>query len=343
MKRIVFLVNTEYHLIISLGIINHYFSDGYNCCVIRVSPLEKKRLNGLDFSGTRIEYREIIYDYDNPTPELKLQLKEIINLRPSQLFFFLEGKFWMNYLFKELHRNGTKIILGPDGMKVYNNHFYKSRKELVFSFLKGCQLSLRAGIYTSLPHVEMCYATSPYIDEVWMEHPEYYNNITNKSVYAFSYSTNNDFVSLLNRVFQAQDDELSCLKRETILFIDSAFSSDEYYDRTLTILSDLRRCFPNRHLLIKPHPLTIEKSKRCYSSIDGCAFFEQRYPAELLIANSNDSLVVSMVSTSELFYNQNCKYYWLYPMYSDMYAYNNLVNPTNHIKVISSVNDIVTT
>lgn len=341
MKKNVFIVNTEYHLVLTLGIIQQYFSIGYDNIVCRVSPIKRSRLNNLDFEGTGIEYYEIIYDYQNPTKELKYNLQHIIDLKPSTLFVYLENKFWMNYLFSKLHQMGTRIILGPDGMKAYNNKGYKSMQDNLRYFMKGLYHSAKTHLLTTWPHVEKTYASSKYIDDVWVEQPDFYSNTSNKNVIKFQYTIDESFVELLNHVFCVNERDLSVIRHEpSILFLDTVFQSDEYYERTFKILEKFRAKYPELKLLVKYHPLSKTSAKEIYSKIPNTVELNSDYPAEIYIAAAKESIIVSLVSTSELFYNPNCNYIWLYKLYEDLYDYKSLVNPTKYIRVVGSIEEI---
>lgn len=338
LPSIVFMVNTEYHLLLSVGIMREYYKEGYNLIVYRVSPVNGTRLNNLDFSKSNIIYREILYDYSHPNKNLKDELNEIVKLRPNQFFFFLENKFWMNYFFKKLHTNGAKIILGPDGMKAYAN-LITPFSIRVKEYVKGFYYMIKARMFNSFPHVEKKYATSEYIDEVWVENVEAYINNTNKKVIEFHISYDEEFLSELNVIFNTKKEDFSILNQKTILFLDSSFSSASYYDTTIKILKQIQEKYPDRKLVVKSHQNS--KDRSIYKdAIKNIGYLESNYPAELYIANAKDCIVIALISTSLLFYNPTCKYYWIYPMYKEMVDCSNVINPTIHIKVVDTISDI---
>ncbi len=343
MNNIVFLVVTEYQLIVSLGIIRQYFSQGYNIIVIRMSPIERPRLNNLDFEGTGLGYHEIIYDYKNPTSKLKDQLQFIIDLKPEKFFFFLEGKFWMNYLFSKLHKLGTKIILGPDGMKTYNDHGILPINQRTRNLIYGMFYSAKTRLLPTWPHVEKTYATSRFIDEVWVEHPNFYNNKTHKKVIEFHITMDDSFVKLLFHVFCVNEKDMDIIHQApSILFFDSSYHTDDYYKKTIEILEAIQSKHPEMKVMVKHHPLSKKYSHDVFSKMQKVYELNSDYPAELYIASAKESLVVSMVSTCELFFNPHCDYYWIYKLYPDFYKnkYGKLSNPTEYIHVVESIDEI---
>lgn len=333
------MVNTEYHLLMTIGIIRKYFQEGYDIYIYRVSPIGGNRLKHLDFSQYKFCYKEIIYNYSRPDKELKGWLDDIIKLQPDSFFFFLENKFWLNYLLKKLHRNGTKVVLGPDGMKAYSN-FRASNTSRLKQFLHGFYCLIKAHIFYSFPFVEKRYATSKYIDEVWVECLSAYKNNTRKKVVEFKISCDKEYVKDLNNIFHINEKAFASMRGKTILFLDSPFSSEKYYEHTIEILSGFRTLFPDRKLLLKLHQLSSEVATKEFCRLADIAYLDSKYPAELFIANADDCVIVSLISTSLLFFNPNCKYFWTYPMYKDMVDYSNIVNPTHHIKVISNISEV---
>jgi len=335
MKSIVFMVNTEYHLLLSVGIIQQYFNSGYKLLIYRVSPKDGTRLNNVCFNSSDIIYKQIIYDYRHPQIHLKVHLNEIIDVHPDIFFFFLENKFWMGYFFSRLHKKGTKIILGPDGMKAYSDYTVPLLS-IVKNTFKGFVYSIESKIFFP-PFVERCYATSKYIDEVWVDNKEKFKNRTNKKVIEFIIPHDESYVADLNKIFMVKKEDFLLMKEKTILFLDSPFSSEPYYDKTIHILKELQNKYTDRKLAIKLHQLSSNKARKKYRSISGVFFVESQYPAELYIANAKDCIVVSLISTSLLFYNPCCRYYWIYPMFKQIVDYSNIKNPTKHIKVVESI------
>lgn len=338
MKDIVFMVNTEYHLILSIGIMDRYFKDNYRITICRVSPIDGNRLNNVNFDNSSMEYVEILYDYSNPNRELKKRLDRIIAIKPAVFFFFLENKFWMNYLFSRLHDLGAKIILGPDGMKTYNNVAIPSRRVLRKMF-SGLVFGMKTGLF-SIPFVEKHYATSKYIDEVWVENATKFQYQGKKKVFEFNISVTPEFLRDLNAIFSTKESDFSLLKENAILYLDCPISSNGYYERVVNMLKQIQERHPTRKLAVKLHPRSSEIVKKMFNSLNNITFLKSQYPAELYIANAKDSLIVSVVSTSLLFFNPNCKYFWVYPVFNDICNYSRINNPTKHINVVHYISEI---
>lgn len=339
MKTVVFMVNTEYHLLLSLGILRTCHTANYKTYIYKVAPIGGSRLKQISFEHSDIEYREIVYNYDHPNRNLRERIKEIVNLNPSVFYFFLENKYWLNFLLSSLHNKGTKIVLGPDGLKAYNDSRVSYLK-IIKNTAKGLLGCLKSGIFYP-PLVEKTYATSKYIDEVWVDCPSKYKNRSNKRVVGFQIPYGTDFISELNSIFMVKNKDLSNMNGKTILFIDSPYSSEKYYEITTKLINEVQRRCPERRLNIKLHQLSSNKAKLKYQLLKDATFLEKQCPAELYIANAQDCIVISLISTSLLFYNPKCRYYWTYPLYQDLYDYSKIINPTHHIQVISKLEEIV--
>lgn len=339
--KIAFIVNTEYHLILSLGVIQKYFPQD-NICIYQVSPIGGKRLATIDTSSMGCRYELVRYDYDHPNHELKRRIDEIINFKPDMLFLYLEEKSWFTYMFSKLHKAGTKIVLMPDGMKVYMFKNIKAFKTIFRSSVKFALSNARIGIPFPIAVEAPYYASNKYIDEVWVEYPEYYNNRTKKSVVSFSLPTTKEYVNLLNRVFKfsmTADEELY-LNSHPILLLDSPFSQESYYEYMVSLLRQIHNKYPSSPILIKQHPLASEQAKQYYGALGNVTYLNMSYPAELYIANARNATIVSMYSTAMLFYNPTCRYYWIGNCFKSIKTVPEIINPTQHIQVVSTIDEI---
>lgn len=334
MKSVIFIVHTEYHLLQSIGIIETYYKDSsFHPIIYRVSPSENGRIRKINKEKINAEYRSFVYNYRLPGKGVKEWLKKIIEIKPNILYIFNEDKFWMTFLLSKLSALSCKIILAPDGAKVYDD-FRISTTEYLKKTFKNIFFSLRSGIPFPIPRTEKCYASNKYIDEVWVEFSDYYNNRTNKTIVEYSIEGWEKTRMVLNEVFMF--DAKDVVKEPIILYIDSSIVNEDYYKRVIELLESLHRSYPKLPLYIKCHQVSERIAKEHYKSISNVHFFNSDVPAELIIASLNDSILVSLVSTSMLLNNPTCKYMWFYPCFQDFLDVKTLRNPTKHIKVYTS-------
>lgn len=338
----VFCVSTEYHLLVTLGIVNKYYSKPDDKVVIyRISPNNGKRLTSINSSATKCQYKQILYDYEHPTKDLKDKIKELICEKPDVFFVFLEERSWFTYLFSKLHKLGTKIVLLPDGMKVYM-HQKSSRVTSFKNDIKYFISNIRIGVPFPIAKHPRLYADNKYIDEVWMEYPEQYENKSKKIVKQYSLPSNIEFLDELNQVFgySMNEEEKKLMKNGPILFLDSPFSDEPYFQRTLELICQIREKYPNRNLLLKQHPLASKKAKEFYDQLGDVTYLNSKFPAELYIANMQNAIIVSMYSTAMLFCNPSCQYFWIGNCYKETLRIPELHNPTPFIHVVSSIDEI---
>ena len=339
MKNIVFIVHTEYHLIVSIGIIIQYFSDSnYKPIIYQFSPLDGRRLNSINAKAIPADYRVFRYSYHRPDVTVRDKMDEIYNLQPSHFFFFLEDKFWANYLLSKLHACGTKIILAPDGANVYENYKYglKHRFGRFCWFVYKC---FQSHMLKPLPTVEKHFGTNKFIDELWAEHPNCHINFSGKAIFKFKLPQELEFVKLLDNIFGFEMDE-GLFAKPSILFFDSGFTSNEYYEKVKEVLNLIILKYPERTLYIKCHQLTVNIAEKEYGQIPGVKLLKAAYPAELYVLNAVDALLVSIYSSSMFVYNESCKYYFIYPLLGDLINAPLFRTPTN-IKTCYKTEDLV--
>lgn len=341
MSNVAFLVGTEYHLILTIGFIQKHFNNQDDkVSIYRISPVNSKRLNRLDRDElVRYNYKELFVDYLKSGYSLKDFLDAIINSRPTHFFFFLEDQFWIEYLISKLHKNNCKIILAQDGIKPYNDRT-RPFKERFLDKLRYIKYSFKHHLNYPIGTPENHYATSKRIDEVWLEHPDYYVNHTNKQVKQFALPVDNGFVESLNKVFGFNSADYPYLKEETIVYFDSNEAYPEFLKKNVWLMSQLKEKHPDRKLLIKLHPSAVGKREDVYNTIGDVVYLDSKYPAELFMANCNDAIFVSLFSTAMFYYNDKCKYYWVYPLYQDIFNSSGMKVPCDHIQIIETEREL---
>ncbi len=67
------------------------------------------------------------------------------------------------------------------------------------------------------------------------------------------------------------------------------------------------------------------------------------FPVELLIASLKDSIIISSYSTSMLYHNPNCHYFWTYPIVAKSGELKKDIerfNPKAYIKVVQNFEEL---
>ena len=339
-KKVVIIVHTEYHLIVALSVINQfYFDNSYDILIYKISPIGGKRLNqSLNMEGFSWRFQEIWYEAELFKDLMfKNKLDDIANKKPDIFIFFQEHHQWIYYLIYQLKKYDTKIILAPDGAKIYENRKLTFYQRLRFSF-KSFIYRMSNRMYTPLNFIGAYYGSYKEIDGIMLESSESFCNKNNKNEILISVLSNQCIVSLVNKVFGFKQLPEEILGEKLIVFFDVPFTDSRIMERKRTILRDLSIKFPSRKIVIKSHPLL--DSAFQYKNIGNVFMLSNDFPAEVYMSNMCDAIFLGIVSTAMFYYNASCKYYWIYPLFSDILDYKMLSIPKRHIKVVERISDI---
>lgn len=349
MKKNVFIISTEYHLMEAVSYIINSFNNGeYDNYIYQISPRDSKRFDRfkIKYDFIPAHFQLIKYDLGGKyEKEFKDSLKELISQKPERLFFFDEGHYWIPYLIKKVRQNNCTICLGPDGANVYHNEDLTWRYifRYVYHFLIFIYSHrLFPPFFTVIKRHH--YAYTPGIDELWMEFPEGFNNYYKKKLVKQPVLNNPQTIETVAKIFDFNLEAVSEERKNAILLIDSPFGN-RTVDKMMEIISDVRKRYPDYSLYVKAHPGTSQYAIDKYSEIGNVSFLGNNYPAELYILSFKQSIIISVYSTSILCNNPDCRFYWLYPMFygffDESYNMDKLTNPTQHILTANCSGDIV--
>ena len=340
MKKIVFIVHTEYHLLFALKIMLSFHKDGDNEILIyQLSPKGSKRLNQeLDFEDTDIVYRQIIYENRKfQARDLRPKLDEIILVRPDVLYVFNEAQKVYSYLFGRLKQIGSRIGLCPDGAYVYFNN--TPLKKRFIQFLYG-NIFLWSNKFPSfLPFPSCYYAYHKEIDDVVVEDKTTYHNYTNKNIIEIkeqNYSREK-FISLADHIFRFNPLNTK-IPSGSILWIDQPVEGMEESKRLFLV--ELKRRYPLKKIYVKPHPHSFPSEINRLSKIEGFQIINLNIPVELLVDNLKNVNILSAFSTAMFYKNPTCTYYWVSPIFKELPLEYAKLATFEHIEVVSSLEQI---
>ncbi len=348
MNRILFIVHTEYHLLITTKIIFDNFNDNkYEIEIILGKEPGKTRLKeSYDFSILKnVSVTLAFYDeFDRvPNQPLKLLVRRILNTRYHKLFFFQEHHPLNVYLAYQFHKRGVTVCLCPDGAKAYSRITRIAPRWSTLAFIWYHRFLIANGFYFwKMPWPNLRYASFNFVDEVWLTYTEKYLNWNNKYLVKIDNEFNNEALDIIRGVFSFSNEGL-LVRDNIIFFINQNFGLEQMNQFEIYFLNELRIQHPDKSIIIKRHPNTAESHIKNLSKIPNVVILDSNVPAELYILNLNNSLIVSFWSTSNLTYNSSCRYYWAYPMIIDrgiMYKHFQLSDPTDFIIHVNSVEEI---
>ena len=178
MKTNIFLVHTEYHLMLSINLIVSKFMDMVNHIYITEGKRVRKDLfvTEKNIQIHRIEAKNY------GTSEF---LHQLLDKEPANFFFFQEVSSDNMYLSYWLHHKGVNVALLQDGLKPYVDW---KRKNLAAHILLDTIMFHKEILKrkTYMPYFRLNnlyhYGGWDFIDEVWLSFPDKFKNKANKKL-----------------------------------------------------------------------------------------------------------------------------------------------------------------
>lgn len=335
MKANIFIVHTEYHLMLSVNLIVSKFMDMVNHIYITEGKRVRKDLfvNDKNIQIHRIAAK----NYGTSEFLHQLQDKE-----PANFFFFQEVSSDNMYLAYWLHHRGVNVALLQDGLKPY---VVWKRKNLAahiildtFTFHKEILKRKTYMPYFKLNNLYH-YGGWDFIDEVWLSFPEKFINKSNKRLRQLP-DFSNQSIDILSEMFDLQQYAIN----PSDLLIVGQPRRKEYWDKETEILNGIIAKFPNKGILYKSHPNSQPEFLEQISQIKGLKIVNYPIPVELLIMQMKDTCIISGYSTALLANNPSCRFYWTYKLLGGggrLFTQVQIVNPTEYIKEVSTIDEIV--
>lgn len=347
MRNVIFQIATEFHYMVSLSIIDKYFNeDDYNYYFIIKVDNERNRGGRLKNVRFRNSHKiiEICYSLEKNLfyPDV-LKLIKLVNEKSfwEYIGFHVFDPLYI-YLSYLLKKRGTRISLAPDGLGAY----VKFGKVAIGSRLRLTFYAYRFFFNHHLyyPKFYFCnyrFGFNGKPDNLFSFSIENPFAKKCKSVSIIDININKDNINDLTQIFPIP--ELPLLETKNVILIIHAGYSD--FDIFVNKLVEyIKYHEPDRLIIYKLHPNYIKESFDKFKGIKNFIFINKSFPVELLIYRLNDSIIISSHSTSMLYNNKKCTYYWAYPILEklDIITHKiHIFNPTTHIKVINSFNEII--
>lgn len=335
MKTNIFLVHTEYHLMLSVNLIVSKYMDMVNHIYITEGKRVRKDLL---VTEKNIQIHRIA-GKNYGTAEF---LHQLLNKEPANFFFFQEVSSDNMYLTYWLHHKGVNVALLQDGLKPY---VVWNRKNLAAHILLDT-ITFHKEILkrkTYMPYFKLInlfqYGGWDFIDEVWLSFPDKFKNKSNKRLQQLPEFSHRS-ISILNEMFGLQQ---YAINPNDMLIVGQP-RRKEYWDKEIEILNGIIAKFPQRGTIYKSHPNTTPELLEQISQIKGLTIVNYPIPVELLIMQMKDTCIISGYSTALLTNNTSCRFYWTYKLLGGggrLFNQMQIVNPTDHIKEVSTIDEIV--
>ncbi len=350
-EKIGYLIHTEYHLLLSIDDAQKKYSDSskYEVCFILIRYIQFNRLKQ-DLNIETLPFEVIIMDFDlnlnlKLSKEEKNNLDNLLEINFSSFIFFQEQDPLVIIMINKYVENNTNIYLYQDGLKPYVMNSMKFSVGLVLHDIKQNFWIKKNGYpvknYFSFINCKK-YAQLRGIDKLFLTFPEAYDNWNKLKLEKLTPAFNEKFTDILKRVFEWKD-SLLVEKERVIFFMNQPMHDDGSFE--ISVLKKLMEKYPKSKIYIKYHPLTSPIKINKYKELDNVVIIDSKIPAELFISQLNNSIILSICSTSMFINNENCKFYWFHEIKENnniarLKRYN-LINPTKHIISVKSTDEII--
>ncbi|HSV87892.1 MAG TPA: polysialyltransferase family glycosyltransferase [Bacteroidales bacterium] len=337
-----FLVHTEYHLLISNAIILNLYSDRGHYKNIVVFDYSSKRLTN-DYFYPAIPATFLAVDLSQK--DLSGITQKLLNFNPDRFFFFQEISILDQYLLERLYKKGTTTCLVQDGLKPYvvtkkKHELLSALKDTLFTYLQLCDRGLCLKKFKIFNWYRYGHVAS--IMEVWLTHPGAFYNPKKKNIYQIPEIAEKDVVSKLAVFFKFESKNDFPNSLNVVFYINQPFKNASHIKTEIQFLQQVRNKFPDKDLIIKIHPLTPQTTIALYSEINNVHIIKKKIPAELYILSLKNSVVLSGWSTSLLTYNPTCNYFYMYKIFEPDKILKQLApaNPTDYITEVACADEI---
>lgn len=195
-----------------------------------------------------------------------------------------------------------------------------------------------------IPTIIKCsfnYGHLPWIDEVWLDYPDSFRD------------NHKHFRKTIKKLPPMNDVLLKELGHALGYNCESIYNSVIYIGQPVTdvcqeaervFIQQVINKFPDKQFLYKPHPNMKKIQLDGILSIDGVTLFNLAIPAEMIMLYSHNSIFLSPYSASLLTYVESNNFYWIHKIFNGkgrLFEQLQIVNPTNHIKEILGVEDVI--
>jgi len=333
-KKIVFCVNTEYQLLISLLLyFRLYSSPSYICTFILI----KKGNRFCNTHNLPFESIEIEDVFDGHFSRRKFyEIKRRINNKFNRVeiaYFFLDNVFINTYLIGTLKKRCAKIYLADEGLSAYNKITFLDNLRRLLKYIYINMFFLKEIQFISQ------WGENKNVDLIYLRFPDYFHYKKNTiPIKKFSLDFEASELNSARQIF-FKNSYMMTITNSVVIVTQPLFEI-KYKSKAEGILKKIveRYTTYGKKIYIKLHPAEDKNDyERLFKKNINVTFLEQGIPFELISVNIQKTLIISWSSAALLFNTPTNKYFWLYKLVT---PHENYTNPTSYIKVIQSLNDL---
>lgn len=341
MKKVLFLLGTEFHYMMALSLIDKYYSgNDYEIHIVIFSmPNKKSRLNDIKLDE-KYTYHKVIYNhYEEKRFQDVIELKQFIESNDFYhfiSFFYHDPIFvYLTYYFKG---KNTTTFLAPDGMGAYVKFTAKNYRSRLVNTLKSYKFFKIHGFkFTKFWFTSWDFGKNGWYDYIYA-YSKTLPNLKNKKIIEVDYTLSEDKIESLKKSFSVDFNNYPSLSKVVLVINDRHFLPK--YESKL--LETINNTLPDYTILFKKHPN--QKGENLTYLPSSVFRIDEIFPVELLIANLKDSIVISSYSNSMLYHNPSCHYFWTYPIITQTGELKKPIerfNPKKYIKVVQNFNELI--
>lgn len=337
----IFLCTTEYHLFLSLHIVESlYNSDVYESLIVMTTGMRK---NVSVYNKSKLTSNTKLIEVDWHDLRTRHFLNRFLNVKCNNFHYYLSHFPVHRYIVRSFSRKGAKIILIQDGLKAYvPQERFNIRQRIgiaYYSILEYINIRDFIGVFDRMNL--SIYVNDRHISEVWLSHPQLFEQDSNDSYTVVKIPEfNKHTVAKVSQLFsyELQVD----FEPNDILYLTQPYLSAEQKQREILFLKHLLEKERTSKLIIKFHPARSMDRDAFYKELpEACYLNNVNVPAELIIQSLDKVIIMSFCSTALLVNNRSCRFYFLYPILGNG-PLCQISNPDlfDHVKVISKVDEV---
>ena len=354
MSKVLFTVYTEYQLTLALNeiFINKIYDPNTDkiTLVIKHEKLHNRMDRPFEFDGLGIEIIHFNDDLDykrSLSKDTKEFIDSVLQIKWDTFILFQENDALNCLLTYQLMKKGAKVCLYQDGLKAYNP--MKSRSYGQLKTELEMRIWWRKNGYKSDPLLNAIhshkYGFLVGVSRIHVTFPENYFNWNRKKVCKIEIEKSDKLFDLMKTVFQLENFILNKVD-DTVFIISQSMRDDNSFERML--VEYLVASFANKKIYLKAHPINykpykdfIEEVKKKFAG--KIEVIDEKVPAEFLIMQLKNSIVVSTISTSMFLNNPDCTFYYTLELakhHISRFNRYNTSNPTTHSRSVNSLEEI---
>jgi hypothetical protein len=315
--RNLFVSFTEYHLMLCISIIQEHFAgeEYENHIWMLGGNLGRIKADSQQLGNIQAEQLEGKRCLSGIIPAIRQEGWE-------RVFVFHEYEPVSAYIAREIRRDCIRCLV-EDGTAMYQQIHKLALPSRIRETFHKLKKSRRLGLLPlGINLVKNTHATSTWIQELWLTHPEMFKPRRSQYQDAIQPVKLLDSETKYQLTLQVFGVEAPERLENALFYIGRVSYGDVYMEREIASLQHLAAAKGVERVLIKPHPLSDVAQIRAYQESfgEGC-ILHSSLPAELHLYGAENCVIAAMDSTALYYNNQRSSYFVLYRLLQQQGAY----------------------